>query len=187
MLRVPEEEPEEPEDHRSDRGPAHDVEERVEDGGRHVRGPGRVGGDHREHDREGDEGESSQEEGPEAQTGVCLLSSHRRATAGPVILRFARIDRKGWKSSKKGGKAGNRKLSSIVFRRFGDELNVFIGKPVSVITAEGKEYGGVLLGVDESLNLVLDKVSGAGEKVFKVAINGSNVRDNLAYRQALRL
>jgi small nuclear ribonucleoprotein (snRNP)-like protein len=68
-------------------------------------------------------------------------------------------------------------LSSIVFRRFGDELNAFIGKPVSVITAEGKEYGGVLLGVDESLNLVLDKVSGAGENVFKVAINGSNVRE----------
>jgi len=68
-------------------------------------------------------------------------------------------------------------LSSIVFRRFGDELNAFIGKPVSVVTGEGKEYGGVLLGVDESLNLVLDKVSGAGENISKVAINGSNVRE----------
>ena len=47
----------------------------------------------------------------------------------------------------------------MVFRRFGDELNAFIGKPVSVITGEGKEYGGVLLGVDENLNLVLDKVT----------------------------
>jgi len=68
-------------------------------------------------------------------------------------------------------------LSSIVFRRFGDELNAFIGKPVSVTTGDGKEYGGVLLGVDESLSLVLDKVSGAGGNVFKVAINGSNVRE----------
>ncbi len=68
-------------------------------------------------------------------------------------------------------------MSSIVFRRFGDELNAFIGKPVSVTTGDGKEYGGLLLGVDESLSLVLDKVSGAGGNVFKVAINGSNVRE----------
>jgi small nuclear ribonucleoprotein (snRNP)-like protein len=65
----------------------------------------------------------------------------------------------------------------MIFRRFGEELNAFIGKPVSVVTAEGKEYSGVLSGVDESLNLVLDKVTGAGENVFKVAINGSNVRE----------
>ncbi|MGA2664668.1 MAG: Lsm family RNA-binding protein [Nitrososphaerales archaeon] len=68
-------------------------------------------------------------------------------------------------------------MSSIVFRRFGDELNGFLGKPVSVITSEGKEYGGILLGVDESLSIVLDKVTGAGENVFKVAVNGSNVRE----------
>ena len=65
----------------------------------------------------------------------------------------------------------------MVFRRFGDELNGFIGKPVAVITAEGKEYSGILMGVDESLNLVLDKVIGAGENVFKIAVNGSNVRE----------
>ncbi len=68
-------------------------------------------------------------------------------------------------------------MSSIVFRRFGDELSSFIGKPVVVATGEGKDYGGVLLGVDEGLNLILDKVTGAGENVFKVAINGSNVRE----------
>lgn len=56
-------------------------------------------------------------------------------------------------------------------------MNAFIGKPVSVTTGDGKEYGGLLLGVDESLSLVLDKVSGAGGNVFKVAINGSNVRE----------
>lgn len=68
-------------------------------------------------------------------------------------------------------------MSSMVFRRFGEELNAFIGKPVSVTTGEGKEYAGLLLGVDESLNLVLDKVTGAGENVFKVAVNGANVRE----------
>ena len=69
------------------------------------------------------------------------------------------------------------KLSSFAFRRFGEELNAFVGKPVLVITAEGKEYGGVILGIDEGLNLVLDKVTGAGEHVSKIAINGSNVRE----------
>ena len=68
-------------------------------------------------------------------------------------------------------------MSSFVFRKFGEELNAFVGKPVSIITAEGKEYGGVILGIDESLNLVLDKVTGAGDNVFKLAINGSNVRE----------
>jgi small nuclear ribonucleoprotein (snRNP)-like protein len=68
-------------------------------------------------------------------------------------------------------------LSSFVFRKFGEELNAFVGKPVSIITAEGKEYSGVILGIDEALNLVLDKVGGAGENVFKVAINGTNVRE----------
>ena len=68
-------------------------------------------------------------------------------------------------------------MSSFVFRKFGEELNAFVGKPVSIITAEGKEYSGVILGIDEALNLVLDKVGGAGENVFKVAINGTNVRE----------
>ncbi len=64
-----------------------------------------------------------------------------------------------------------------MFRKFGEELNAFVGKPVMVITAEGKEYAGVILGIDEGLNLVLDKVSGAGENVFKLVLSGSNVRE----------
>jgi len=68
-------------------------------------------------------------------------------------------------------------LSTVAFRRFGDELNAFVGKPVIVATIEGKEYAGTLAGVDERLSLVLDKVIGAGEGVFKVAVNGSNVRE----------
>ena len=68
-------------------------------------------------------------------------------------------------------------MSTFVFRRFGEELNAFVGKPVTVITYEGKVYGGVILGIDEGLNLVLDKVTGTGEQVAKIAINGSNVRE----------
>lgn len=68
-------------------------------------------------------------------------------------------------------------MSSITFRRFGDELNSFVGKSVLVVTADGKEYAGTLTGVDEDLSVILDRLSGAGDNVFKMAINGSNVRE----------
>jgi len=65
----------------------------------------------------------------------------------------------------------------MAFRRFGDEINAFVGKPVSVTTSDGKEYSGLLVGVDEKLSLILDRVTGAGDGVWKVAVNGSNVRE----------
>ena len=68
-------------------------------------------------------------------------------------------------------------MSSIVFRKFGEELNAFVGRHVVVITSDSKEYMGLLVGVDEKLNIVLDKVTGAGPNVFKVAMNGDNVRE----------
>jgi small nuclear ribonucleoprotein (snRNP)-like protein len=68
-------------------------------------------------------------------------------------------------------------LSTLTFRRFGEELNAFVGKSVSVTTTDGKEYGGILTGVDENLSMILDRVTGAGENVFKIALNGSNVRE----------
>ncbi len=68
-------------------------------------------------------------------------------------------------------------MSSVIFRKFGEELNAFLGRHVVVVSAEGKEYNGQLVGVDERLNIVLDKVVGAGPGVFKVAMNGDNVRE----------
>jgi small nuclear ribonucleoprotein (snRNP)-like protein len=68
-------------------------------------------------------------------------------------------------------------LSSVIFRKFGEELNAFLGRHVVVVTSEAQEYNGQLVGVDERLNVVLDKVVGAGPGVFKVAINGDNVRE----------
>ena len=65
----------------------------------------------------------------------------------------------------------------MAFRKFGEELNAFMGRNVIVLTAEGKEYSGLLVGIDDKLNLVLDKVVGAGSNVFKVAFNGDNVRE----------
>lgn len=68
-------------------------------------------------------------------------------------------------------------MSSVIFRKFGEELNAFLGRHVVVVTGEGKEYTGLLVGVDERLNIVLDKVVGAGPNVFKVAMNGNGVRE----------
>jgi small nuclear ribonucleoprotein (snRNP)-like protein len=68
-------------------------------------------------------------------------------------------------------------LSSVIFRKFGEELVVFLGRNVVVVTEDLKEYSGTLVGIDEKLNLVLDKVVGAGSNVFKVAFNGDNVRE----------
>ena len=65
----------------------------------------------------------------------------------------------------------------MIFRKFGEELNAFLGRHVVVITSEGKEYSGQLLGVDEKLNIVLDKVVGVGPNVFKLAMNGEGVRE----------
>jgi small nuclear ribonucleoprotein (snRNP)-like protein len=68
-------------------------------------------------------------------------------------------------------------LSSLTFRRFTEELNTFVGKNVAVTTGDGKDYSGTLVGVDENMSIILDRVTGAGDNVFKVAINGSNVRE----------
>ena len=56
-------------------------------------------------------------------------------------------------------------------------MNAFLGRHVVVITSEGKEYSGQLMGVDEKLNIVLDKVVGVGPNVFKLAMNVEGVRE----------
>jgi small nuclear ribonucleoprotein (snRNP)-like protein len=65
----------------------------------------------------------------------------------------------------------------MIFRKFGEEIGTFVGRMVVVETSEGKHYTGLLSGVDEHLNLILDRVSGAGENVFKVVVNGMNVKE----------
>ncbi len=65
----------------------------------------------------------------------------------------------------------------MIFRKFGEEITAFVGKPVMVETVDDKHYSGLLLGIDENLNLILDRVTGAGENVFKVAVNGKNVKE----------
>ncbi len=68
-------------------------------------------------------------------------------------------------------------MSSAVFRKFSDEMVSIVGRRVEVETSEGKKYQGNLKGIDEKLDLILDDIFGAGDKVFKVVINGSFVKE----------
>lgn len=65
----------------------------------------------------------------------------------------------------------------MVYKRFNDEIVALIGRRVVVETSEGRVYEGDLLGMDEKLDLILDNVTGAGENVYKVVLNGSFVKE----------
>ncbi|MCP8312712.1 MAG: Lsm family RNA-binding protein [Candidatus Methylarchaceae archaeon HK02M1] len=62
-------------------------------------------------------------------------------------------------------------MSSIIYKKFYNEIVSMIGRKVVVETSEGKNYEGDLVGVDGSLNVILDNVSGVGENVYKVVLN----------------
>ncbi|MCP8310961.1 MAG: Lsm family RNA-binding protein [Candidatus Methylarchaceae archaeon HK01M] len=62
-------------------------------------------------------------------------------------------------------------MSSIIYKKFNNEIVSMIGRKVVVETSEGKNYEGDLVGVDGSLNVILDNVSGVGENVYKVVLN----------------
>jgi small nuclear ribonucleoprotein (snRNP)-like protein len=68
-------------------------------------------------------------------------------------------------------------MSSMIFRRFGEEIASIVGRMVAVETKDAKQYSGRLTAVDERLNLILDKVSGAGEGVHKLVLNGDCVKE----------
>ncbi len=68
-------------------------------------------------------------------------------------------------------------MSTPATRRFAEEIFSVIGRRVEVETSEGRLYQGDLIGADEKLNLVLDRVSSSSDKVFKVVLNGSFVKE----------
>ncbi len=68
-------------------------------------------------------------------------------------------------------------MSSAVFRKFSDEMVSIVGRRVEVETSEGKKYQGNLKGIDEKLDIILDDIFGAGDKTFKVVINGAFVKE----------
>ena len=68
-------------------------------------------------------------------------------------------------------------MSNIGNKRFSEELVGMVGRRVSVLTGDGKQYNGDLLGVDEKLNLILGSVMGAGDATIRVVLNGTFVKE----------
>jgi small nuclear ribonucleoprotein (snRNP)-like protein len=66
-------------------------------------------------------------------------------------------------------------MAAVVARKFGEEMVQFLGKKVAVETADQKVYNGILTGIDEKLDVVLDKIEGQG--ILKIILNGSFVKE----------
>src|SRR5690242_8133387 len=66
-------------------------------------------------------------------------------------------------------------MAAVITRRFGEETLQFIGKKVSVETSDQKIYNGILVGIDEKLDVVLDNLDVQG--ILKLILNGSFVKE----------
>jgi small nuclear ribonucleoprotein (snRNP)-like protein len=66
-------------------------------------------------------------------------------------------------------------MAAMLTRKFGEETLQFLGKKVSVETSDHKIYNGTLTGIDEKLDVVLDKIDGQG--ILKLILNGSFVKE----------
>jgi small nuclear ribonucleoprotein (snRNP)-like protein len=66
-------------------------------------------------------------------------------------------------------------MSSVVTRKFGEEILQFLGKKVSIETSDQKVYNGTLAGIDEKLDIVLDNLENQG--ILKMVLNGSFVKE----------
>ena len=59
-------------------------------------------------------------------------------------------------------------------RKFSDEISNFTGKRVTVETSEGRIYKGILVSIDESLNVIIEDT---GQNIDRMIINGSFVKE----------
>ena len=64
---------------------------------------------------------------------------------------------------------------SVAFRKFSEEAIQFISKRVSIETSDQKTYVGILTGINEKLDLVLEDVETSG--IIKLMINGNFVKE----------
>ncbi|MCX8192117.1 MAG: Lsm family RNA-binding protein [Nitrososphaerota archaeon] len=68
-------------------------------------------------------------------------------------------------------------MSSIIQRKYSEELSMLIGKTVAIETSDGKNYQGELLAIDENLNIILNNPIGVGENIYKLIINGDYIKE----------
>ena len=68
-------------------------------------------------------------------------------------------------------------MSSLPDRRFMEEVTSLLQKPITVLTSNGKNYSGILAGVDShSLNLCLTEAKDESGKVLhKLLLSGSTI------------
>ena len=59
-------------------------------------------------------------------------------------------------------------------RKFSDEISNFTGNRVTVETSEGRIYKGILVSIDESLNVIIEDT---GQNIDRMIINGSFVKE----------
>ncbi len=67
-------------------------------------------------------------------------------------------------------------MSSLSIRKFMEELSTLVGKRVNVVTTDGRVIVGELLGISESLSLVLGRIQGRPD-VPKLVLNGEYVKE----------
>ncbi len=66
-------------------------------------------------------------------------------------------------------------MAAIISRKFAEESMQFLGKKVSVETSDNKNYSGVLVGLSEKFDLILNDVD--SQQIQKLMVNGSFVKE----------
>ncbi|MDQ6723329.1 MAG: Lsm family RNA-binding protein [Thermoproteota archaeon] len=66
-------------------------------------------------------------------------------------------------------------MAAIISRKFAEESIQFLGKKVSIETSDNKNYSGVLVGLSEKFDLILNDVD--SQQIQKLMINGLFVKE----------
>ena len=66
-------------------------------------------------------------------------------------------------------------MAAIISRKFAEESLQFLGKKVSIETSDNKNYSGVLIGLSEKFDLILNDVD--SQQIQKLMVNGLFVKE----------
>jgi small nuclear ribonucleoprotein (snRNP)-like protein len=66
-------------------------------------------------------------------------------------------------------------MAALISRKFAEESVQFLGKKVSIETSDNKTYSGILTGLNEKFDLILDHVD--SQQIQKLMINGLFVKE----------
>ena len=66
-------------------------------------------------------------------------------------------------------------MAAIISRKFAEESIQFLGKKVSIETSDNKNYSGVLVGLSEKFDLILNNVD--SPNIQKLMVNGLFVKE----------